>query len=86
MLIHDGQYSDEERGGRIGWGHSSVSEAVAFAELASVRRLILFHHDPSHSDAMLDELTEAARARGTSIEVVAGREGASYDLGTGVHA
>lgn len=86
LLIHDGQYSDDERGGRIGWGHSSVSEAVTFAELALVRRLILFHHDPSHSDAVLDELTEAARGRGTSIEVVAGREGARYDLGTGVRA
>jgi phosphoribosyl 1,2-cyclic phosphodiesterase len=85
LLIHDGQYSDDERAARIGWGHSSVSEAVAFGELARVRRLILFHHDPSHSDAVLDELTEAARARGTSIEVVAGREGAHYDLGTSVH-
>jgi phosphoribosyl 1,2-cyclic phosphodiesterase len=82
LLIHDGQYSDQERRGRVGWGHSSVSEAVAFGELANVRRLILFHHDPSHSDAVLDELTEAARARGASIEVVAGREGARYELGT----
>ena len=53
LLIHDGQYSDDERAARIGWGHSSVNEAVAFAELARVRRLILFHHDPSHSDAVL---------------------------------
>ena len=83
LLIHDGQYSDNERAARIGWGHSSVSEAVAFGELAKVRRLILFHHDPSHSDAVLDELTEAARARGTSIEVVAGREGAQYELRAG---
>ena len=82
LLIHDGQYSDAERAMRIGWGHSSVSEAVAFAESAGVRRLILFHHDPSHSDAVIDELTEAARARGSSIEVVAGREGAQYQLGT----
>jgi len=86
LLIHDGQYSDNERAARIGWGHSSVSEAVAFGELAKVRRLILFHHDPSHTDAVLDELTEAARARGTSIEVVAGREGAHYDLGSSVPA
>ena len=82
LLIHDGQYSDAERAARIGWGHSSVTEALAFGELAGVRRLVLFHHDPSHSDAVLDELTEAARASGTSIEVVAGREGALYDLGT----
>jgi len=84
LLIHDGQYSDEERAGRIGWGHSSVSEAVAFGELARVRRLILFHHDPSHSDALLDDLTEAARRGRTTIGVVAGREGAQYDLGTGL--
>jgi phosphoribosyl 1,2-cyclic phosphodiesterase len=80
LLIHDGQYSDEERTSRVGWGHSSVSEAVAFGESAGVRRLILFHHDPSHSDAVLDELTEAARAGGSSIEVLAGREGAGYVL------
>jgi ribonuclease BN (tRNA processing enzyme) len=86
LLIHDGQYSDDERTTRVGWGHSSISEAVAFGELARVRRLILFHHDPSHTDAVLDALTEAARAGGTSIEVVAGREGAQYDLGTSVHA
>ena len=84
LLIHDGQYSDDERAARIGWGHSSVSEAVAFGELASVRRLVLFHHDPSHTDAELDDLTETARAGGTSIEVVAGREGAHYELGTSI--
>jgi hypothetical protein len=25
LLIHDGQYSDDERAGRIGWGHQLVS-------------------------------------------------------------
>jgi phosphoribosyl 1,2-cyclic phosphodiesterase len=80
LLIHDGQYSDDERKGRVGWGHSSASEAVAFGELAKARRLVLFHHDPSHSDAVLDLLTAAARARATTIEVVAGREGDRFDL------
>ena len=80
LLIHDGQYSDEERKGRVGWGHSSASEAVAFGELAKARRLVLFHHDPSHSDAMLDVLTGAARSLATTIEVVAGREGDRFDL------
>jgi phosphoribosyl 1,2-cyclic phosphodiesterase len=80
LLIHDGQYSDDERAARVGWGHSSVTEAVAFAELAKAHRLVLFHHDPSHSDAMLDELTAQARAYAARIEVVAGREGDRYDL------
>jgi phosphoribosyl 1,2-cyclic phosphodiesterase len=80
LLIHDGQYSDEERKGRVGWGHSSASEAVAFAELAKARRLVLFHHDPSHGDAVLDVLTADARGRAATVEVVAGREGDRYDL------
>ena len=80
LLVHDGQYSDDERRARVGWGHSSVTEAVAFGELAGARQLVLFHHDPSHSDAVLDELTAGARARASTIDVVAGREGDRYDL------
>lgn len=80
LLIHDGQYTDEERQARVGWGHSSVTEAVAFGELAEAKRLILFHHDPSHTDAMLDALTDQARACAATIEVTAGREGDRYEL------
>ena len=80
LLIHDGQYTDDERRSRIGWGHSSATEAVAFGELAGAQRLVLFHHDPSHTDAMLDELTTEARGHGVSIEVAAGREGDRYEL------
>ncbi len=83
LLIHDGQYTDDERAGRVGWGHSAVTEAVAFGELAKARRLVLFHHDPSHSDAVLDELTAHARAHAATIEVVAGRDGDRYELPVG---
>jgi phosphoribosyl 1,2-cyclic phosphodiesterase len=61
VLVHDGQYTDEEYPARVGWGHSSVSDAVAFADRADVERLILFHHDPTHDDRQLDRI--AARAR-----------------------
>jgi len=80
LLIHDAQYTDVERSGRIGWGHSSVSEAVAFGERTKARRLVLFHHDPSHSDAVLDELSSRASVDASGIDVVAGREGDIFDL------
>ena len=80
LLIHDGQYTDAERSSRVGWGHSSFTEAVAFGELVNARRLVLFHHDPSHSDATLDDMTARARARAATIEVVAGREGDRFNL------
>jgi phosphoribosyl 1,2-cyclic phosphodiesterase len=60
-LIHDGQYTDDEYAAYVGWGHSRVSDAVTFGARADARRLILFHHDPSHDDAQLDEIERAAR-------------------------
>jgi phosphoribosyl 1,2-cyclic phosphodiesterase len=56
LLFHDSQYFEEEYDARVGWGHSSVAAAVEFARLARVGRLVLFHHDPLHSDEDLAEL------------------------------
>lgn len=61
VLIHDGQYTDDEYAARVGWGHSAISDAVTFAHRAEVQKLILFHHDPTHDDKMLDQLAEHAR-------------------------
>lgn len=56
LLIHDAQYTADERSSRIGWGHSSLDEAVAFARAAGAVALAPFHHDPTHSDVELDDL------------------------------
>jgi phosphoribosyl 1,2-cyclic phosphodiesterase len=61
VLFHDAQLTEDEYEQRVGWGHSSVAHAVMFAGLARARRVVLFHHDPMHTDAQLDEL--AARAQ-----------------------
>ena len=56
VLIHDAQYADDEYEDHLGWGHSSISQAVAFAVQAGVRHLVGFHHDPWHDDDTLDAL------------------------------
>jgi len=58
LLIHDAQYSLAEYPSHIGWGHSALDHAVAFADVAAVGRLVGFHHDPGHDDAALDALYE----------------------------
>jgi ribonuclease BN (tRNA processing enzyme) len=63
LLIHDCQYTDEEYPEHVGWGHSGMSDALTFASRAGARRLLLFHHDPLHSDGFLDRLAETARHR-----------------------
>jgi phosphoribosyl 1,2-cyclic phosphodiesterase len=61
VLLHDGQYTDDEYAVRVGWGHSSVAQAVAFADRCGARSTLLFHHDPQHTDDMLDGLLDEAR-------------------------
>jgi ribonuclease BN (tRNA processing enzyme) len=82
LLIHDAQYTDGEYRERVGWGHSTISQAIRLAGAAGVRRLVTFHHDPGHDDAMLDRcLEEARRELAPSFDLVPGTEGAQFDLG-----
>jgi ribonuclease BN (tRNA processing enzyme) len=62
ILLHDAQYFEDEYEERIGWGHSSVSDAVAFAQAVGARRLVLFHHEPRHTDVSLERLEAHARS------------------------
>ena len=63
LLIHDAQYTDLEYLEHIGWGHSSISQALLFAGLAKVKRLALFHYDPAHDDTTLELSLEEVRHR-----------------------
>lgn len=63
LLIHDSQYTNSEYAERIGWGHSSVEDSLRFAQLARVKKLMPFHHDPEHSDEQVDEIIGQALDR-----------------------
>ena len=51
---------------------------------AGAKRLALFHHEPDHSDAALDEITERAREHAARkhgrLEVEAAAEGKQITL------
>jgi phosphoribosyl 1,2-cyclic phosphodiesterase len=68
VLLHDGQYRDQEYPAHVGWGHSSIGDAMAFANKADAERLVLFHHDPYHTDAELEALLAEARAHWPGME------------------
>ncbi len=70
VLIHDAQYLDEHYWGQLagfpstqGYGHSTVSMACDVAASARVGQLILFHHDPGYSDAMVAGMGVAAKEK-----------------------
>jgi len=68
VLLHDGQYRDREYGEHIGWGHSSIGDAMEFANKADVDKLVLFHHDPYHTDDELEELLVEAQDKWPGME------------------
>jgi phosphoribosyl 1,2-cyclic phosphodiesterase len=80
LLVHDGQYGDEEYQAKVGWGHSSVEDAARFADLAGAQRLMLFHHDPDHDDEQVDELLDVARSTRREGAVVAASEGQVVEI------
>jgi phosphoribosyl 1,2-cyclic phosphodiesterase len=65
LLLHDAQYTDDEYHERRGWGHSSITHVVSFAEICEAKRLMMFHHEPRHSDAELEALRESGLQRWT---------------------
>jgi phosphoribosyl 1,2-cyclic phosphodiesterase len=83
-LIHDAMYPDQIIQARAGWGHSTPRQAVDLAQEARCRRLILFHHEPEHSDDALDRLLADTRqyAAGVAprLEIEAAAEGMKFPL------
>jgi phosphoribosyl 1,2-cyclic phosphodiesterase len=62
VLLHDAQLTEDEYADRVGWGHSSVDAAVAFAKSTGVQRLVLFHHDPMRGDDDVERLAAHAQS------------------------
>ena len=85
LLIHDCQYTDEEYPEHIGWGHSRIDDTLTFANRVGAKRLLLFHHDPLHSDDFLDDFHVTARRRweelgGDPTLVEMGMEGGELEV------
>jgi phosphoribosyl 1,2-cyclic phosphodiesterase len=82
VLLHDAQYRDHEYGDHVGWGHSAIDHTMEFAAKSRVGRVVLFHHDPYHTDDDLEALLKEARAKwaGPGEHVRLAYEGMTIDL------
>jgi ribonuclease BN (tRNA processing enzyme) len=83
LLIHDTQYTQREYEQHVGWGHSAIEHTVAFATLTQVTHLLTFHHDPGHSDEMIDQMEQAVRRQRLPFALLSGREDAAFTIGSG---
>ncbi len=78
LMIYDSSYTDAEFPNFIGWGHSTWEEGVRLAQAAHVKRVGLFHHEPSRDDDVLDTIGEAAERMFSGAFVA--REGETLTL------
>jgi CheY-like chemotaxis protein len=79
VVIHDAQYTPEEYPSKKNWGHSTYEYAVELAAAASVRELVLTHHDPTHDDTFVEMVEKRAREHakklGDVVDVCCAYEG-----------
>jgi len=62
VLIYDAQYLPEEYAAdKQGWGHSHWREAINVVMESGAKELVLFHHDPDHTDELIDSVVTKAR-------------------------
>ncbi len=81
ILIHDAQYTEESYADRVGWGHSTMRQLLAFADQTEVETVVTFHHDPEHSDDMLDaSLKEVEADMEPDADVIPGTVGTILEL------
>ena len=79
LLIHDAQYTKSELPDRFKWGHAAADYGAELAAHCGVGRLLMFHHDPSRTDAAVAELRNQISVDQTvCIDIAV--EGAVYQL------
>ena len=87
LLISEAQYTEQEEqeyAQKKGWGHSTFLDALERAAQEKVKRLAIFHHDPSHDDAFPDRILEFCQQtiadRNYAFSCLLAQEGASIEI------
>jgi len=84
LLIHDAQYTPGEYQNKKTWGHSPYDYSVTLAIRGKVDHLVLYHHDPMHDDAFVDEIFESAKKMANksnpALKISAAMEGLTIDI------
>jgi anti-anti-sigma factor len=87
LLIFDAMYSlADSISVKEDWGHSSNIIAVELAQMARVKRLVLFHHEPVFDDTMIEAVFaetkrfEEVSRDGHPVEVISAYDGLELTL------
>jgi phosphoribosyl 1,2-cyclic phosphodiesterase len=79
VLVHGAQFTTAERELAADFGHATVDYAMALAEQARARRLVLFHHAPARTDDGVDQIVRSVAGR-LEVPVMAAAEGTTLEI------
>jgi phosphoribosyl 1,2-cyclic phosphodiesterase len=84
-VVYDTHFLPEEYERFPHYGHSTPDQALEICVEAKARRLVLYHHAPSHGDDQMDQIAAKYRALGlgAGVEVVTSCEGMTLTIGNG---
>jgi phosphoribosyl 1,2-cyclic phosphodiesterase len=87
LVVFDAMYSLAEAVSvKADWGHSSNVVGVELCQMAQVKKLALFHHEPANDDTAIQRILKDARRleeltrQSHQLEVVAAYDGLEIDL------
>ncbi len=85
IVLIDSQYTVEEALRKVNWGHSAFCYAIDFAASWKIKKMYMFHHEPTYDDRRLNTIFESAvwyanYISGSSLEIEIAREGESVEL------
>jgi phosphoribosyl 1,2-cyclic phosphodiesterase len=82
-VIYDTHFTEDEYKRFPHYGHSTPDQALEICVAAKVRRLVLYHHAPSHGDDQMDRIAAECLRKGAAVgvEVLTSFEGMSLPIG-----
>jgi phosphoribosyl 1,2-cyclic phosphodiesterase len=83
-VVYDTHFLPEEYARFPHYGHSTPDQALEICAEAGARRLVLYHHAPTHSDDQMDRIAAEYHAQGArrNIDVVTAFEGMTLPIGS----
>src|SRR5204862_6366784 len=82
-VVYDTYFLPDEYARFPHYGHSTPDQAIEICAEADVRRLVLYHHAPSHHDDQMDKIAAEYLGKGAlaGIEVLTSFEGMTVPIG-----
>ena len=85
IMLIDSQYTVEEALRKVNWGHSAFCYAIDFAAAWKIKKMYMFHHEPTYDDRKLNTILESANwyanyISSDSLNIDIAREGDLIEL------